>query len=267
MTGSQPLRYLWWLVSDASGIVALVLVSASVLLGLAMAGKAIRSPKHRRSAARLHEHLALAALASVAVHGLALLGDHWLKPGWRGIVVPFALSYRPAFTGIGVVAGYLAVLTAPTFYLRRRIGVRRWRALHRATVVVWMLSVGHALGAGSDASRLWLRVVVLAPVAPIVYLLVLRTFGTRRYDAGPVARQRDAKRGASAGRGFGADVPAVRLHDCAGDRQAKSSASAVPRSARVDSVEALEDPVELIRGNARPGVRDLDLEVSIDAAS
>ena len=41
MTRTAPLQYLWWLVSDASGIVALVLVSASVLLGLAMASKAI----------------------------------------------------------------------------------------------------------------------------------------------------------------------------------------------------------------------------------
>ena len=45
MTGTQPLRYVWWLVSDASGIVALVLVSVSVLLGLAMAAKAIGEPK------------------------------------------------------------------------------------------------------------------------------------------------------------------------------------------------------------------------------
>lgn len=179
MTGTRPLRYVWWLVSDASGIVALLLVSVSVLLGLAMAAKAISSPRRRRAAARLHEHVALASLASIAVHGLALLGDEWLKPGWRGIVVPFALSYRPAFTGIGIVAGYLAMLVGPTFYLRRRIGVRRWRALHRATVIVWILSVGHALGAGSDASAFWLRAVVLAPVAPIVYLLVVRVFGAR----------------------------------------------------------------------------------------
>jgi methionine sulfoxide reductase heme-binding subunit len=179
MTGASPLRYLWWLVSDASGIVALVLVSVSVLLGLAMAARAISNPQRRRSAARLHEHLALAALAAVAAHGLALLGDQWLKPGWRGIAVPFALSYKPAFTGIGIVAGYLAMLVGPTFYVRRRIGVRRWRTLHRATVIVWMLSVGHALGAGSDASRLWLRALVLAPVAPIVYLLVVRIFPSR----------------------------------------------------------------------------------------
>ena len=113
------------------------------------------------------------------MHGLALLGDGWLKPGWRGIIVPFALGYKPGFTGIGIIAGYLAVLLGPSFYLRRRIGVRRWRTLHRATVIVWILSAVHALGAGSDAPRLWLRAVVLVPVAPIVYLLIVRTLGAR----------------------------------------------------------------------------------------
>jgi sulfoxide reductase heme-binding subunit YedZ len=267
MTRTAPLQYLWWLVSDASGIVALVLVSASVLLGLAMASKALGGPRRRRAGARLHEHMALTALAAVSVHGLALLGDQWLKPGWRGIIVPFALSYRPAFTGAGIVAGYLAALTAPTFYLRRRIGVRRWRALHRATVLVWLLSVVHALGAGSDASKLWLRAVVLAPIAPVAYLLVLRIFGARGGDARKIARQVDPKGGAATGHGFGVDPTAVRLDDGAGDRQAEAGASLVSRAARVEPVEALEDPVELVRGYARPRVADLDLEASVQSAS
>jgi sulfoxide reductase heme-binding subunit YedZ len=177
MRGAQPLQYLWWLVSRASGILAIVLISLSVVIGLAMAAKVLRRPNLKRAAARLHEHLALIALAAIAVHGLALLGDQWLKPGWRGITIPFALSYRPGFTGIGIIAGYLAVLLGPSFYVRRRIGARRWRKLHRATVIVWLLSAAHALGAGSDGARPWLRAVVLAPLAPIVFLLVVRTLG------------------------------------------------------------------------------------------
>jgi sulfoxide reductase heme-binding subunit YedZ len=171
---TEPLDVIWWLVSRASGIVALVLISATVLLGLAMAARTLRRPAIKRVGARLHEHLALAALAAIALHGAALLGDHWLKPGWRGITIPFALNYRSGFTGIGIIAGYLAALLGPSFYLRRMIGTRRWRSLHRLTVVVWALSAAHALGAGTDAPRLWLRGAALAPAVPVVYLLVLR---------------------------------------------------------------------------------------------
>jgi methionine sulfoxide reductase heme-binding subunit len=171
---SEPLHYLWWLISRASGVVALMLVSLSVLMGLSMAARAIRRPGRKRAVARLHEHVALAALAAIGLHGFSLLGDGWLRPGLRGIAIPFAMNYRPPFTAAGIVAGYLLVLVGPSFYLRRRIGAGRWRKLHRLSAVIWMLSVMHTLGAGSDATALWLRAVVLAPVAPIAYLLVLR---------------------------------------------------------------------------------------------
>ena len=171
---AEPIHVVWWLVSRASGIVALVLISLSVLMGLAMATRVLRRPNVKRAVARLHEHVAIVALIAIAIHGLALLGDKWLKPGWRGIAVPFAMSYKPSFTGLGIIAGYLGLLLGPSFYLRRHIGARRWRKLHRATAIVWILSAMHAIGAGSDGTKLWLRCVVLAPVIPIVYLLVLR---------------------------------------------------------------------------------------------
>jgi sulfoxide reductase heme-binding subunit YedZ len=169
----------WWLISRASGVIAIVLISVGVLLGLAMAAKTLRTPNRKRAAVRLHEDLALLALAAIGVHGLTLLGDHWLRPGLAGITVPFALSYRPAFTGAGIIAGYLALLLGPTFYLRRRIGARRWRSLHRFTALVWVLAVVHALGSGSDAGRLWMRAIVLMPVPAVAYLLTVRVLEQR----------------------------------------------------------------------------------------
>jgi sulfoxide reductase heme-binding subunit YedZ len=171
----QPLHVFWWLVSRASGVLALVLITLSVLMGLSMAARVLKPGGLKRVLARLHEHVALSALAAIGVHGLALLGDKWLNPGLRGIALPFALSYKPAFTGVGVIAGYLAVLVGPSFYLRRLIGAKRWRKLHRVSIVIWALSAVHTVGSGSDASQTWLRAIVLLPVFPLAYLLVLRT--------------------------------------------------------------------------------------------
>ncbi len=213
---AQPIHVLWWLISRASGIVALVLISLSVLMGLAMATKVLRGPGLKRAVARLHEHVALVALLAIAVHGLALLGDKWLKPGWRGIAIPFALHYRPEFTGVGIIAGYAALLLGPSFYLRRRIGARRWRKLHRATVAVWVLAVVHTIGAGSDGATLWLRCIVLAPGIPIVYLLVLRLLPSK-----PAARSAPSERRARA---------APRRRD---RRRASASPRHDPRRARV----------------------------------
>jgi sulfoxide reductase heme-binding subunit YedZ len=239
----EPLQYVWWLVSRAAGIAALGLISLSVVLGLAMSTRALQSPRLRRSAARLHEHLALTALGAITAHGLALLGDRWLRPGWRGIAIPFAMAYRPGFTGVGIIGGYLAVLLGPSFYLRRRIGARRWRKLHRATPAVWLLSVVHALGSGSDAPKLWLRAMTLSPLPLLIYLLVVRLIGARG-GAGqkrPIAREVDPERGAIAGRRLRVDAAPVRFSDRARDREAKSTATRVPRTIVSSPVEALED--------------------------
>lgn len=197
-----PLSSLWWLVSRASGIVALVLISLTVIMGLAMATKILGRPGAKRTVAKLHEHIALTALLAIGAHGLALLGDHWLKASLTGITVPFALSYRPQFTGIGIVSGYLAVLLGPSFYLRRRIGTRRWRRIHTLIIVSWLLSVVHTLGAGSDAHLLWLRAIVFTPGIPIVYLLVLRLLrGNTTARPGGRHRALAASRGLPTARG------------------------------------------------------------------
>ncbi|MDE3130482.1 MAG: ferric reductase-like transmembrane domain-containing protein [Acidobacteriota bacterium] len=180
-----PLHDLWWLISRASGVIALVLVTGAVALGLAMAARALRKPARKRMAMRLHEDMALIALAAIAVHGLTLLGDAWLKPGLSGIAVPFSMSYRPLFTGLGILAGYLALLLGPSFYLRRLITARGWRRLHRLTPIVWVLAATHALGSGTDGGALWLRAVVLAPLPVLAYLLIVRLFTTPPRRASP----------------------------------------------------------------------------------
>jgi methionine sulfoxide reductase heme-binding subunit len=183
VTGRDPALYGWWLASRASGVVALALVTLSVAVGLAMAGRVARRPGLARRLRGVHEHVALVGLAMIAVHGVTLLGDHWLHPGLRGIAIPFWMSYRPAATGAGILAGYLAAALGLSFYARRRIGARRWRRLHRLTVAVYALAVVHALGAGTDAAAL--RAPVLATTVPIALLLARRL--TRGRGRAPAA--------------------------------------------------------------------------------
>jgi sulfoxide reductase heme-binding subunit YedZ len=186
MTGSADLlQHSWWLASRAAGVVALLLVSASVLLGLVMAAGILRRPGLKRDLLAFHEFLALAGLAAIAVHGLTLLGDGWLRPGLAGIAVPFVMSYRTAFTGVGILAGYLAALLGLSFYVRRRIGARLWRRLHRLTVLVYVMGLVHTLGAGTDAGAPWLRAVLAATVAPIAGLLTVRVARGRRRAGAP----------------------------------------------------------------------------------
>jgi methionine sulfoxide reductase heme-binding subunit len=180
MTGPDPAQYGWWLASRASGVVALALITASVAIGLTMAGKVMRRPGIGRKLKALHEHTALAGLVAIVIHGITLLGDRWLRPGVTGILVPFQMGYRPVFTGLGILAGYLAAALGLSFYARRRLGARLWRMAHRATVVVYLLALVHVLGAGTDAGSTWLRAFILATGIPVALLFLRRLLPRRR---------------------------------------------------------------------------------------
>ncbi len=166
----------WWIASRAAGLVALALVTASVILGLSQAGRLTRKPAIRRRLAALHEQLAVTGLVAIAVHGVTLLGDPWLSPGLSGISIPFTMAYKPLFTGLGIVGGYLAAILGLSFYVRRRIGPRLWRKAHQLTIVVYALAVVHTLGAGTDATTPWLRwwIAITAPTILVLFVARVR---------------------------------------------------------------------------------------------
>ncbi len=120
MNTSQTLaQHGWWLASRASGVVALALVTISVGIGLAMAGKFAKKPGANKTLVAIHEQTALAGLVAIAVHGLTLLGDPWLNPGLAGIAIPFTMAYKSVFTGLGIIGGWLAALLGLSFYVRQ----------------------------------------------------------------------------------------------------------------------------------------------------
>jgi methionine sulfoxide reductase heme-binding subunit len=171
---TDPSQHLFWIASRALGVLALVLVAVSVGLGLALAMRSAKGPGAMARVKQLHEATALTALLAIAAHGLVLLGDTYLRPGLAGIAIPFVMSHRPVWTGLGVVGGWLAALLGLTFYVRRWIGPKLWRQMHRWTLAVYVLAVIHTLGAGTDARSFWLLVILIATSAPIAVMAAVR---------------------------------------------------------------------------------------------
>jgi len=132
----------------------------------------------------IHEQTALAGLIAIAVHGITLIGDPWLNPGVSGVLVPFTMDYRPVWTGLGTIAGLLALLLGLSFYVRRSIGAKLWRKAHRATILVYFLAIGHTLGAGTDGSAVWMRWWLIVTTPPIVALFLYR-IGSARFGRTP----------------------------------------------------------------------------------
>jgi methionine sulfoxide reductase heme-binding subunit len=174
MSAADPSTQVFWLASSALGIVAIVLLSLSVSLGLAMSGRLLRRPGLPATLKRYHEAAALVTVGLIGAHGGVLLLDGWLRPSLVGVTLPFALGYRPFWTGLGVIGGWLALILAGSFYVRRWIGVKTWRWLHRWTLAVYALALVHVIGAGTDGRAPWMLALLAVLVAPNVFALAYR---------------------------------------------------------------------------------------------
>ena len=176
----SPQDHSWWLLSRSAGIVALVLVAASTLMGLVLANGLVKAPQARKSIITFHEQTAIAGLAAIGLHGVTLLGDAFLRPSITNLLIPFTIDYRPVYVGIGILGGYAAAILGLSFYARKRIGGKRWRKIHRATPVVYAMGLIHTLGAGTDAGSSWLRAFMLATAIPAAILLGRRLIASRK---------------------------------------------------------------------------------------
>jgi sulfoxide reductase heme-binding subunit YedZ len=191
----NPADHTWWLASRASGVVAMILITASVFIGLTLSTRVLKGPGMSRWLAAAHEQAALGGLVAIALHGVTLLGDPFLNPGVKGIAVPFAIDFKTLWVGLGIVGGYLAALTGLTFYARKRIGVARWRKLHRLTIVAYGLSLVHTIQAGTDfQAGSWARLAILAPAFPIMVLFGERMLAGRAKKPKPAATPQPATR-------------------------------------------------------------------------
>ncbi len=107
--------HLFWILSRGAGITAMVLASVSVGFGLLMAGRFTKRPAADRRV--YHEVLSLSVMVAIAIHGLTLLGDTYLKPTLADISIPFLSSYKTVPTSLGIIAGW-AFVALGLSYLR-----------------------------------------------------------------------------------------------------------------------------------------------------
>jgi methionine sulfoxide reductase heme-binding subunit len=163
--------HLYWITSRAAGIAALLLASMSVCVGLLMGGPL----RARKADLRIaHEALSLATLAALLVHGLTLLGDGYLHPSLGDVAIPLLSGYKTLWTSMGILAFWALLVLGLSYYARARIGVQRWRRLHRFAALAWLLGLAHSLGEGTDAGQAWFLAMLAIVAVPAIGLLLGR---------------------------------------------------------------------------------------------
>lgn len=164
----------FWILARASGLIAYVLITASMLAGLVLKSRPFGRAVKAASVMDVHRFLALLAVGAIALHATTLALDTTVHLGVAGLLVPGHSSYRPLWTALGIVAAYLALLVWISFPLRKRIGRKAWRGLHWATYAVFALATAHGLMAGSDSARPWAFELYLSATAAVVFATVWR---------------------------------------------------------------------------------------------
>jgi uncharacterized membrane protein len=169
------LEHGYWYLSRSAGFVAYLLLFFAVALGLAVNTRFSERFFRRNTAFDLHRFISLLALAGSAFHTYILLGDNYFSYDVWQLSVPFwKPAYRAWETAAGVAALYGMAIIVVSFYVRRFIGYRTWRALHYLTFGTFALAALHGITSGTDTAQIWATAIYIATVGIALALVAYR---------------------------------------------------------------------------------------------
>jgi predicted ferric reductase len=173
LTGQTPA---FWYMARSGGIVAYLLLWLSTVWGLTLSTKITAGLVSAPMAYGLHEFFSIGAILFSVLHSMVLLGDEYIKFNIFHLLIPFSAPYEPLGTGLGILGLYLSAAMTGSFYIRKKIGQKRWRVLHYLTFVTYLLVLGHSLMAGTDSSLAIIKLMYLVTGFSVLFLAYYRLF-------------------------------------------------------------------------------------------
>lgn len=170
---------IWWYTSRAAGILAWIMLSASVIAGMTLSTRDSRILPTGWPI-DLHRFLSSFSLLFLSVHMLALIPDNFVEFGVPELLVPLTSTWQPWAVAWGIVAFWLVVAVEITSLLRKRIPNRLWRAIHFSSFLVWLAATVHLFMAGTDVSAPAFRVAQFVVIGAVSLLFIRRLVVARR---------------------------------------------------------------------------------------
>lgn len=167
LAAALPSKSLWYL-TRASGAVSLLLLTASLVLGVVTSVGATTESLPRFVVQALHRNISLLVTVFLAIHVATSVADSFVPITWVDALVPLHASYRSLWTGLGALAFDLLLALVITSLVRARIGLRAWRLVHWTAYACWPIAFVHGLGTGSDSQRMWMLVLDSACLVTVV---------------------------------------------------------------------------------------------------
>jgi hypothetical protein len=156
-----------WYATRATGLVTLLLLTASVLLGVSTAGRFASESWPRFLTVSLHRRISLLVLVFLALHIGTTVVDTYTSIPAAAAFLPFASSYKAPWLGLGAVAVDLLLAIMVTSLLRGRLGFRAWRRIHWLAYACWPVALAHGLGTGTDRKTIWVFAAALGCLAAV----------------------------------------------------------------------------------------------------
>jgi predicted ferric reductase len=163
-----------WYTTRATGLVAMVLLTISMALGLLSSVGYQRPGLPRFVTIGLHRNSSLLALGFTAIHVITTVTDAYVHIPVQDAFIPFISAYRPLWLGLGTVASDLILALTITSLLRSRMSYRTWRAVHWTAYACWPVALLHGLGTGTDTPVRWVLLLTLLCVVVVVALVSWR---------------------------------------------------------------------------------------------
>jgi methionine sulfoxide reductase heme-binding subunit len=170
----------FWYASRATGIVALLLLTAVLVLGILVNRQGRLPGLPRFAAGSLHRNISLLAVAFIAVHVLTAVLDTYVSIPVSAVVVPFASGYERFWLGLGAISFDLMLAMIVTSLLRGRLNRTLWRAVHLLAYASWPVALAHSIGSSGDLQHGWLLCLGIACALIVVAAIIWRLASAAR---------------------------------------------------------------------------------------
>ncbi len=181
---SEPIL---WFIARASGLVSLLALTLSVVLGIAAGARTAAMPRFVTQG--LHRAAAMTGVLLLVVHVCSVVMDPFVPLEWTDAVLPFDTDYLTLWTGLGTLAIDVLIVVVVSSLLRHHMGSRTWWLIHLTAYAAYGLSVAHGIGAGTDSGEPLVVAMTVGSVGAVLAALALRLWRSRgpnapRHDAG-----------------------------------------------------------------------------------
>jgi DMSO/TMAO reductase YedYZ heme-binding membrane subunit len=157
-----------WYISRATGVVALLLMTAVLLLGLLVSRQGRLPGLPKFAVTGLHRNLALIAVAFVGLHVVTAVADGYVNIPLISVIVPLSSSYERLWLALGAVSLDLSLAIIVTSLVRNRLSRKAWKAVHWLAYLSWPVAWLHSYGSASDLKGGWLFLLAIADLLVVV---------------------------------------------------------------------------------------------------